>query len=137
MCACAFMHVCVTDLLGVCVEGDSQVQQQLPLLHPLDEGLQTHDNDDNENVFVYKPVQLPILLSTLLILWFRKKKENVFSSGNPHTWRILQIFSGHMGRNFWDCLVVLALCSVLIRSLLIPLPLRMNKKKTLLLPPAD
>lgn len=49
-CTCVLM----TDLLGVCVEGHSQVQQQLPLLHPLDEGLQTHDN--NDIVFVYKPV---------------------------------------------------------------------------------
>lgn len=34
------LRVLVTDLLGVCVERHSQIQQQLPLLHPLDEGLQ-------------------------------------------------------------------------------------------------
>lgn len=60
-----YMCVFVTDLLGVCVEGHSQIQQQFPLLHPLDEGLETHDNDANGNVSVYKPVKL---LSPLLIL---------------------------------------------------------------------
>lgn len=66
-----------TDLLGVCVERHSQVQQQLPLLHPLDEGLQAHDNDD-DNTFVYKPLELHTLLYPLLIVCFTKK--HVFCS---------------------------------------------------------
>lgn len=73
------MCVFVTDLLGVCVEGHSQVQQQLPLLHPLDEGLQTHDNDDNYNIFVLQSCTVVhFALPTLNSVFCKKKKRACF-----------------------------------------------------------